>query len=87
MRKECGNIYLDIDVTTGSEVSGIRDGTATCAPLYKSETGKACFCVCPHTTRLETGEVKECGGGKYQESGDDGDRVGYSNGNRNKICT
>ena len=27
--KECGNIYLDIDVTTGSEVSGIRDGTAT----------------------------------------------------------
>ena len=29
MRKERGNIYLDIDVTTGSEVSGIRGGTAT----------------------------------------------------------
>ena len=31
--KECGNIYLDIDATTGSRVSGIRDGTATGAPL------------------------------------------------------
>jgi hypothetical protein len=29
VRKECGNIYLDIDVTIGSGVSGIRDGTAT----------------------------------------------------------
>jgi hypothetical protein len=27
--KEGGNIYLDIDVTTGFEVSGTRDGTAT----------------------------------------------------------
>jgi hypothetical protein len=33
VRKECGNIYLDIDVTIGSEESGIRDGTATGAPL------------------------------------------------------
>jgi hypothetical protein len=38
--------------------------------------------VCPHTTRLEAREVKECGGGECRESGDDSDRVGYSNGEK-----
>ena len=41
--------------------------------------GEARFCVCPHTTRLETGEVKECGG-ECRESG------GIVNDERNKIC-
>jgi hypothetical protein len=33
VRKECGNLYLDMESATGSEVSGIRGGTATGAPL------------------------------------------------------
>ena len=33
VRKDSGNIYLDMDVTIGSKVSGIRDGTATGSPF------------------------------------------------------
>jgi hypothetical protein len=43
--------------------------------------------VCPHTTSLGSKGNKERGGGEYKESGDDGDKEGYSSGERNKICT
>jgi hypothetical protein len=39
VRKECGDIYLDIDVTIGSEESGIRDGTATTSPVKGVQLG------------------------------------------------
>ena len=87
MRKECGNIYLDIDVTTGSEVSGTRDGTATGAPLQKIRNRQSSFlCVPSHNKTGKSREAKECDGGEYQESGDDGDKARHSNGERNKIC-
>ena len=37
-------------VVTKSEVADTEGSTATGAPLKKSETGKARFCLCPHTT-------------------------------------
>ena len=44
VRKECGNIYLDIDATTGSKVFGIRDGTATATNAVDSNKDKKTSC-------------------------------------------
>jgi hypothetical protein len=44
--------------------------------------------VCALTQQdWKTREVKECGGGECKENGDDSDEAGYTNGERNKICT
>ena len=56
VKKECGNIYLDIDVTKGSKVSGIRDGTATGAPLLKIRNVLSAFlCVPSYNKTCKTG--------------------------------
>jgi hypothetical protein len=55
-------------------------------PSKISETGKACFCVCPHTTRPEIKkETKECDGGECRESGDGNDKAGYCNVHRSGL--
>jgi len=54
VRNVHGNLYLDMELATESEVAATEGSTATGAPLSKSETGEVRFRVCPHTTRLET---------------------------------
>jgi hypothetical protein len=49
-----GNLYLDMELATRSEVADTEGSTATGAPLKKSETPKMRFRVCPHTEKLET---------------------------------
>jgi hypothetical protein len=41
--KECGNLYLDMESATGSEVSGIRGGTATAVGGTPQSGESECF--------------------------------------------
>ena len=58
VRNVHGNLYLDMELATESEVADTEGSTATGAPLSKLEMHKKHFCVCPHTTRLETKETE-----------------------------